>query len=62
MHGHSKKPTSPPASVVKLPAPKLKAEQFGKQRLADFLSDPSYVNVNHGSYGYVPRSVLAAKH
>jgi selenocysteine lyase/cysteine desulfurase len=31
---------------------------FGKQRLADFYVDPKYVNINHGSYGYSPKSVI----
>lgn len=31
---------------------------FGKQRLKDFLVDPNYVNVNHGSYGLAPKVVL----
>jgi hypothetical protein len=32
--------------------------EFGKKRLADFYVDPNYINVNHGSYGYVPRVVM----
>jgi selenocysteine lyase/cysteine desulfurase len=35
--------------------------ELGKQRLADFYVDPSYINVNHGSYGYVPRVVMEEK-
>lgn len=31
---------------------------FGKQRLADFYVDPQFINVNHGSYGYSPKSVI----
>lgn len=38
-----------------------KADVFGKKRLADFYVDPDYININHGSYGYAPRSVIAAK-
>ena len=33
-------------------------EQFGKKRLADFYIDPTYINVNHGSYGYTPKKVI----
>ena len=33
-------------------------EKFGKQRLLDFETDPTYINVNHGSYGYTPKVVL----
>jgi hypothetical protein len=32
--------------------------QFGKSRLADFYVDPTYINLNHASYGYVPKVVL----
>ena len=32
--------------------------EFGKQRLPDFEIDPTYINVNHGSYGYTPKVVL----
>lgn len=39
----------------------MKAEVFGKKRLADFYLDPDYINVNHGSYGSCPRVVMAAK-
>lgn len=31
---------------------------FGKQRLADFYVDPQFININHGSYGYSPKSVI----
>jgi hypothetical protein len=31
---------------------------FGKQRLADFYVDPKFININHGSYGYAPKSVI----
>lgn len=34
---------------------------FGKKRLADFYSDPNYINVNHGSYGYTPKIVMQHK-
>ena len=33
--------------------------KFGKHLLVDFISDPNYINVNHGSYGIVPKSVLS---
>lgn len=33
-------------------------DPFGKKRLADFKVDPTYINVNHGSYGYTPKVVL----
>lgn len=32
--------------------------QFGKNRLADFYVDPAFINLNHASYGYVPKAVL----
>jgi hypothetical protein len=35
--------------------------QFGKKRLEDFYVDPLYINVNHGSYGLCPKSVMAYK-
>lgn len=35
--------------------------QFGKKRLSDFYVDPTYINVNHASYGYVPRVVMEEK-
>lgn len=35
--------------------------KFGKQRLDDFLIDKTFTNLNHGSYGYTPKSVLAYK-
>lgn len=35
--------------------------QFGKKRLSDFHVDPTYVNINHGSYGYCPKVVLDEK-
>lgn len=39
----------------------MKTEIFGKKRLADFYIDPNYININHGSYGYSPITVLDAK-
>jgi hypothetical protein len=39
----------------------MKVDIFGKKRLADFYQDPDYININHGSYGYCPRVVIAAK-
>ena len=36
-------------------------DSFGKQRLIDFYLDPTYININHGSYGSCPRSVMDAK-
>lgn len=39
----------------------FKMSGLGKNRLADFYVDPTYVNVNHGSYGYVPRVVMEEK-
>ena len=36
-------------------------DQFGKQRLQDFYIDPTYINVNHGSYGASPKTVMAHK-
>lgn len=38
-----------------------KQAQFGKKLLNDFFLDPSYINVNHGSYGSCPRQVMAVK-
>lgn len=35
--------------------------QFGKKMLNDFYLDPSYINVNHGSYGSCPKKVMEAK-
>lgn len=35
--------------------------EFGKKRLGDFYLDPSYINVNHGSYGSCPRVVMEYK-
>lgn len=35
--------------------------QFGKKRLADFYLDPTYININHGSYGSCPRKVMEYK-
>jgi hypothetical protein len=35
--------------------------ELGKKRLADFYMDPAYINVNHGSYGYMPRIVMEEK-
>ena len=29
--------------------------------MGDFYIDPTYINLNHGSYGYVPKSVMAVK-
>jgi hypothetical protein len=34
---------------------------FGKNLLTDFYIDPTYININHGSYGYSPKVVYAAK-
>ena len=34
---------------------------FGKGMLRAFTMDPQYVNLNHGSYGCVPKFVLAAQ-
>jgi hypothetical protein len=34
-------------------------DPFGRQRLTDFFQDPAYINVNHGSYGYTPKAVVA---
>jgi selenocysteine lyase/cysteine desulfurase len=34
---------------------------FGHSLLPEFAMDPAYVNLNHGSYGSVPRSVLAVQ-
>lgn len=34
---------------------------FGKQRLQDFYLDPTYINLNHGSYGSCPKQVVAFK-
>lgn len=30
---------------------------FGKERIKDFFIDPSFVHINHASYGYAPRVV-----
>lgn len=38
-----------------------KVDAFGKKRLADFYLDPDFTNINHGSFGYTPRTVMAAK-
>jgi hypothetical protein len=35
--------------------------QFGKKLLNDFYLDPSYINVNHGSYGSCPKAVMQVK-
>jgi hypothetical protein len=35
--------------------------EFGKKRLADFYVDPTYINVNHASFGYVPKVVMEEK-
>ena len=32
---------------------------FGKERIKDFYIDPTYINVNHGSYGASPKVVMA---
>ena len=34
---------------------------FGKQRLADFYLDPTYININHGSFGSCPKVVMDVK-
>ena len=34
-------------------------DSFGKERLKDFYIDPTYINVNHGSYGASPKTVMA---
>jgi hypothetical protein len=36
------------------------APQFGHGLLPLFSMDPKYVNMNHGSYGAVPKTVTAA--
>src|SRR4051794_38090857 len=38
-----------------------RAAEFGHARLADFEMDKAYTNLNHGSYGVVPRSVAAVQ-
>lgn len=45
-------------SSIKNPIKKIIMDSFGKQRLKDFYVDPKYVNVNHGSYGLSPKSVI----
>jgi hypothetical protein len=40
----------------------IKDSKFGKQRLDDFFVDKTYTNLNHGSFGYTPKTVLAFKH
>jgi len=35
--------------------------QFGKKRLVDFYVDPTYININHASYGYCPKVVMQHK-
>ena len=37
------------------------AKPFGKEILSAFTMDPSYINLNHGSYGSVPKYVQAAQ-
>jgi hypothetical protein len=36
-------------------------ERFGQQLLPLFMLNPQYRNINHGSYGSVPRSVIYSK-
>lgn len=36
-------------------------DPFGKKRLPDFYLDPTYININHGSYGTCPKSVMTIK-
>ncbi len=41
--------------------PQTSQTKFGKQRLDDFYVDKTYTNLNHGSYGYTPKSVFSYK-
>ena len=36
-------------------------DKFGKQRLQDFDLDPTYINLNHGSFGATPKIVTEAR-
>ena len=42
---------------------KTEAEEsvFGKKRKADFYFDPDFTNINHGSFGGCPKSVMDAR-
>lgn len=35
--------------------------KFGKQRMDDFHIDKTFINLNHGSFGTIPKVVLAEK-
>ena len=35
---------------------------FGHTMLNDFVIQPGFTNLNHGSYGSTPRKVLSAQH
>ena len=37
------------------------SEGYGHGMLGEFLLDPAYINLNHGSFGTVARSVLEAQ-
>ena len=54
-------PVPSKADVKQVPESKcaVKVEQgvFGHARRADFAVDQTYVNVNHGSFGCVPKTV-----
>ncbi|EHA47913.1 hypothetical protein MGG_17802 [Pyricularia oryzae 70-15] len=52
-HYGTEKPYSHPEPVTK--------RQFGKNVLQDFLIDPKFRNMNHGSFGVIPRPVHAAR-
>lgn len=41
---------------------KISMDAFGKKRLQDFYVDPTYINVNHGSYGLAPKTVIDYQH
>ena len=48
------------AAENQLPLPKSPVPKFGHELLPFFALNGNYTNLNHGSYGAPPKSVLAA--
>lgn len=48
-------------SLIALLISGCSTQEFGHTRLRDFIMRSNYTNLNHGSYGAVPKVVLAAQ-